>query len=91
MTRFMTASAALLASTALAHAGGLDRSGLGISALFEDGNYVELSYGQVMPSVTGSVGPAESGEMASDYTNYSFSYRTDLADGIGLLVQYEQA
>lgn len=91
MNRFATASAVLLASTAIAQAGGLDRTGLPVSPLFEEGNYFELSFGQVMPTVTGEVGPLESGNMANDYLNYSVAVRTDLADGVGFALMYEQA
>ncbi|GGX62119.1 membrane protein [Tateyamaria omphalii] len=51
-TRLLTV-AALLASTASAHAVGLDRSGQRIGILFEEGNRVELSFGYTNPSVEG--------------------------------------
>lgn len=52
-------------TTTAANAGGLDRSGQSIGAIFEDGRYVELSYGHVMPSVTGVfMGFADSGNIA---------------------------
>ena len=91
MFRFAAASAALLASTAIAQAGGLDRSGLGISPIFEDGTYVELSFGSVMPSVSGTVMGQSSGNMAQDYLNYSFAVRDDLTDRLSYAVMYEQA
>ena len=37
-----------------AQAGGIDRSGQPVSVLFEEGNYLELSYGQVSPDVKGN-------------------------------------
>ena len=46
--------AALLLSATTAGAVGLDRSNQDITAIFETGNYVELSYGMVMPSISGS-------------------------------------
>ncbi|WP_299199347.1 outer membrane protein transport protein [uncultured Tateyamaria sp.] len=51
-TRLLTV-AALLASTASAHAVGLDRSGQRIGILFEEGNRVELSFGYTDPSIEG--------------------------------------
>ncbi len=41
---YTTAAAVLLSSTSV-FAVGLDRSNQDITAIFEDGNYVELSYG----------------------------------------------
>lgn len=90
MNRIAAASAALLASTALAQAGGLDRSGLGISPIFETGTYAELSFGLVQPSVDG-VRVVNSGNMAQDYLNYSFAYKTDLSENVSVAVMYEQA
>jgi long-subunit fatty acid transport protein len=93
MNRYAAATAALLASTAIAQAGGLDRSGLGISPIFEEGAYVELSFGSVMPSVSGTVGGGtiSSGNMAQDFLNYSFAVRDDLSDRLSYAVMYEQA
>lgn len=34
-------------------AGGIERSGQFLGPLFEDGNYLELSYGHVSPSASG--------------------------------------
>lgn len=90
MIRIAAASAALLASTALAQAGGLDRSGLGISPIFETGDYAELSFGLVQPSVDGVRG-VTSGNMAQDYLNYSFAYKSDLSDALSVALMYEQA
>ncbi|WP_299164891.1 OmpP1/FadL family transporter [uncultured Tateyamaria sp.] len=52
-TRLLTV-AALLASTASAHAVGLDRSGQRIGILFEEGNRVELSFGYTDPTLEGT-------------------------------------
>jgi long-chain fatty acid transport protein len=45
MRNFLTVGAALMLTTTAATAGGMDRSGQSIGAIFEDGKYVELSYG----------------------------------------------
>ena len=37
----------------MAHAGGIDRSGQGISTLFEPGELVEFTFGYVSPDVSG--------------------------------------
>ncbi|WP_299699551.1 outer membrane protein transport protein [uncultured Tateyamaria sp.] len=52
-TRLMTV-AALLASTASAHAVGLDRSGQNIGILFEEGNRAQLSFAYTDPTVEGT-------------------------------------
>lgn len=44
----------LLLTTTTAGAVGLDRSNQDITAIFETGNYVELSYGMIMPSLSGA-------------------------------------
>lgn len=49
----LTAGAALLLTTSMAGAVGLDRSNQDITAIFETGNYAELSFGYVMPNLTG--------------------------------------
>lgn len=72
-------TAALLACSTATFAGGLDRSGQGIGALFEDGNMVELSFGSVAPSVNGTfLGAVSSGNVGADYTQTSLSLKMDL-------------
>lgn len=46
--------AAFAGASGAALAGGVDRSGQPIGIIFEQGNYVELSYGQINPSVSGN-------------------------------------
>ena len=74
MKKTLTAGAALLMTTSIASAGGLDRSGQPITVIFEDGNHAELSFGYVMPEVSGEItNPffpgvgSESGDVAEDY------------------------
>ncbi len=54
MNRFTLAVVTTIIGTSTAAAGGLDRSGQKIAALFEPGNYAELSFGYVNPSVDGT-------------------------------------
>ncbi|MXQ07103.1 hypothetical protein GQ651_04520 [Alphaproteobacteria bacterium GH1-50] len=42
------------ASATAAHAGGIERSSLSTGILFEEGNYVEFSFGSVAPDVSGA-------------------------------------
>lgn len=54
MNRFTLAVVTTIIGTSAATAGGLDRSGQDIAPLFEPGNYAELSFGYVKPSVDGT-------------------------------------
>ena len=61
----------LLLAAGSAQAGGIDRSGQPIGILFEKGNYVELSFGEIHPSVSGTdLTPyaTASGGVAGDHT-----------------------
>jgi len=72
--KYIAVAAALAAGPALA--GGIDRSGQGIGYLFESGNYAELSYGNVTPSVK-SVGDAF-GNIAGSYGQTSLGMKLDM-------------
>lgn len=49
----LTTLTALALTTTSAYGGGLDRSGQSVAALCEAGGYAELSYGLIMPMVSG--------------------------------------
>ncbi len=77
--------AALTLTTAAAHAGGIDRSGQSISAIFETGNYVELSYGIVQPTVEGTfAGVLDSGNVAPDYSLLGLATKMDINPKVSL-------
>lgn len=85
------AIAALLASTAMASAGGLDRSGQSVGILFEEGSYAELSYGYVDPTVSGDDPFAtDTGDLAPTYSLISGGFKTDLTDKISAAVIFDQ-
>jgi len=84
MNKFMTAGAALLATTTMATAGGIDRSGQPITAIFEDGDYVELTFGMVSPSISGTAFGQASGNIGVDYTQIGFALKTDINDSFSL-------
>ncbi|MDG1378113.1 MAG: transporter [Yoonia sp.] len=99
MKNFLTVGAALMLTTTAATAGGIDRSGQSIGAIFEDGKYVELSYGYVTPSVSGvftvPAGPAAglelgSGNVASSYGSAGFAFKTDVNDKVSLALIADQ-
>ncbi len=98
MKKILSASAALMMTTGLASAGGLDRSGQPVGALFETGSYAELSFGQVNPSVSGNMnaalppptGGAPSGDMAPSYAQFGAAYKADLFGGTSFAIIVDQ-
>ena len=82
-------------TTTAATAGGLDRSGQGIGIIFEEGNAVELSFGQITPSVTGiasglNLGGVGSGNMASPYTQVGLGFKYQVKDNLSLSLIIDQ-
>lgn len=99
MKNFLTVGAALMLTTTAATAGGIDRSGQSIGAIFEDGKYVELSYGYVTPSVEGiftvPAGTAAgfeigSGNVAPSYGSVGLAFKTDIDDKVSLALIIDQ-
>jgi long-subunit fatty acid transport protein len=86
MHRIAATSAALLATTAITQAGGIERNAQSPSVLFEEGTYVELSYSWVNPDVSGvqviSAVGAESGDVAPSYGFASLAYRQDINENV---------
>lgn len=79
-------------TTTAATAGGIDRTGQSIGAIFEAGKYVELSYGYVTPDVSGSVlgGALQSGNVASSYGSAGLAFKTDLDDKVSVAIIIDQ-
>lgn len=94
MRRVLTSTVALATLTTAAHAGGIERSTTPLSILFEDGNYAEVSFGNVDPSVSGAapavLGGTLSGDMAASFGSASLAYKTALTDDIDLAVIIDQ-
>lgn len=94
MKTMINAGAALLMTTTIASAANLDRSGQSVLAIFEDGDYAELSFGSVSPSVSGGnsplSGPASAGDIANSYTQLGMAYKTQLTDQFSLGIIYDQ-
>lgn len=81
MNKFLTVGAALLLTTTMAHAVGLDRSGQPVGILFEEGNYAELSYGFVSPEISGNdigFGESDSGNVADSFGQFGLGYKRDI-------------
>ncbi len=90
---------ALLASTAMVQAGGIDRSGQSISALFESGRYAEFTFGAISPDTSGTstaaVPPpfgagANSGDMTSSYLQFGAAYKADINERLSYAIIYDQ-
>ena len=81
MKKTLTTGAALMLTTTAAFAGGIDRSGNPYSVLFEDGNYVELSFSKVTPDISGAYSPPidafgpSTENMANDYTSFGVALK----------------
>ena len=81
----LTTLGALALSTTAAHSGGWETGRLDTSFLYEDGNYVELSYGNLNYSVNGTTQAGVTHPMAKDQTRTSISGKFQLGDfDIGL-------
>ncbi|WP_411975019.1 OmpP1/FadL family transporter [Sulfitobacter faviae] len=99
MKTYFLAIPALLASTAIVHAGGIDRSGQSINALFESGRYAEFSFGHIDPSTSGtstmavpppSLSNVSSGDMTSSYLQFGAAYKADINDKLSYAIIYDQ-
>lgn len=93
MKKITLAGAALLTSTAMATAGGIERTGFTTGILFEEGTYAELSYGSVSPSVTGNVTgvPAvASGDITPQYNVVTLGYHQDITDALSFSLVFDQ-
>lgn len=90
MKTISSAVAALSLTSTLAFAGGIDRSTMPFSILFEKGSVAQLSFSNVTPSVSGitpTPGPSlPTGNMAQSYTPVSLAFKSDLSDKLGLAV-----
>jgi long-subunit fatty acid transport protein len=76
MKHTMTGVAALLLSASPLLAGGIERAPQSLSALFEEGNYAELSFGGADPTVSGtdSLG-YDTGDVAQGYGFVGLAYK----------------
>jgi long-chain fatty acid transport protein len=84
MKTFASIIGVVALSATAATAGGIDRGRLTYGALYEKGNYVEFGFSHVKPKVSGTYGVGVpgagtgTGNMAGDYTTFSFSYKRDI-------------
>ncbi|MGI9394875.1 MAG: outer membrane protein transport protein, partial [Boseongicola sp.] len=94
MKRVFLAAALVGASASAVIAGGLDRTGLPIGIIFEDGRYLELSFGGASPSVSGVGGlvtpGALSGDMTESYFQFGAAYKADINDNLSYAIILDQ-
>ena len=92
MKQLVSATAALLATTTLVSAGGIERGVTNFGVLFEEGDYVEFGITSLNPSVSGDYsaglaalgGAASTGNMAEGETLISLSYKNQLTDQLAV-------
>lgn len=76
MNKLLTASAALMLTTAPLMAGGIERWNQSIGVIFEQGNYAEFSFGSIKPSIEGrDVLGTNTGNVGEDYTTFALAYK----------------
>ena len=89
-SKFLAGVAAIALAPASAMAVGLDRSNHDIGVLFEDGNFFELTYGRVMPDVTGvdtaAFGGQASGNVAEDFSQVGAGLKLQLTEQLSMAV-----
>lgn len=92
MKHFALVTAAMLAATSGAYAGGVERSTQSVAILFEQGRYAELSFGHFSPDVSGSVGGGalSSGDMSSSYNSWSLGYKMDIGNKLDFAMILDQ-
>ncbi|WP_341365741.1 outer membrane beta-barrel protein [Yoonia sp. BS5-3] len=94
MRNTLTAGAALLLTTTIANAGGIDRTGNAYSVLFEDGNHAQLSFSSVSPDVSGDypavLGGGSTDNMAESYLSFGAAVKYGVTDQIDLALFINQ-
>lgn len=86
MKKIMTGLALLLTSAAPVLAGGIERAPQSLGVLFEEGNYVELSFGGADPTVEGRdldiYGGSKTGDVAQGYGFTGIAYKHQFTENL---------
>ncbi|WP_207099761.1 OmpP1/FadL family transporter [Paracoccus shandongensis] len=91
MKKIMTGSAVLLISASPLVAGGIERAPQSLSVLFEEGNYAELSFGGVDPTVEGKdIAGFDTGDVAQGYGFVGLAYKHQFNDNLSAAIIMEQ-
>ena len=87
----LTGAAALLITAAPVFAGGIERYNQGLAPLFEKGNYVELGFGHVKPSVDGTdVAGFDTGNVSNSYNQIGLAYKHQFTEQLSGLIMLNQ-
>lgn len=90
MTRLLSTALLLLTAPA-AWASGIDRSGQGLGALFESGNYLEAAVGKAAPRVKGEdLGGGATGDVAGDFHQASLSLKMEATPQLSFALVLDQ-
>ena len=91
MKKTLTGATVIALSATGAFAAGLDRSGQSVTAIFAPDNSAALSFGYVMPSVTGedNVGGADY-DVGRDYSTTSLSYTNSVGGAFNYSLIFDQ-
>lgn len=92
------AAAAAVICAGTAYAGGVERSALSSGILFEEGTYVQLTYGYVSPDVSGTqasaLGPfvvgAPTGDVTKGYISPTLEIKTALSEKLDMALILDQ-
>lgn len=91
MKFILTGVGLLMVSSAAVSAGGIERAPQSLSALFEAGNYAELSFGGVDPSVQGTdAADFGTGDVAQGYGFAGLSYKHQFNENLSAALIIEQ-
>lgn len=92
MKHFAGAAAALAATTSIASAGGLDRSGQDINIIFAEGNRVELTFGNTSPDVSGTdlASGLGTGTVASTFLTAGLGIKYDFSDQLSFALVIDE-
>jgi len=94
MKKILAGTAVLLTSAAPVFAGGIERAPQSIAVLFEEGKYVELSFGGVDPTVDGNdldiYGGRGTGDVAQGYGFVGLAYKHQFTENLSAALIVEQ-
>lgn len=91
MKRTFSGAAALMLSAAPVLAGGIERAPQSLGILFEQGNYAELSFGGVDPTVEGrDIASFRTGDVAQGYGFLGFGYKHQFNENLSAAFIVEQ-
>ncbi|WP_347268267.1 outer membrane protein transport protein [Paracoccus sp. (in: a-proteobacteria)] len=86
MRNLFAGMAVLLSGTAPVLAGGIERAPQSLAPLFEQGNYLELSFGGVTPDVSGRdlaiYGGRRTGDVAQGYGFFGLAYKHQFTENL---------